>query len=123
MAARVRKAGVQPAECRIIANGTTLKSWPSWPGHAGQLGQQRHAGGANQSGQEPDDGDECHGVARPTRIRPSTPPGMLVGKGQLELAEPHQQATAGNHGAGTEPVHQYAHRNLQAPRTRGVAAR
>ena len=82
-------------------------------GHAGQLRQQRNAPRGEPERDEPDDGNKCHGIAGAHQDASEDSTGNVVGKGQLKLAESHEDTAAGQHGAGAEPVHEDAYGNLQ----------
>ncbi len=84
--ASVRKAGVQPAECRTKANGTTLKSCPSCPDMPVSWVSSGTRAGANQSGISRMTEMKVMASPAPTSTRPSTPAGNAVREGQLELA-------------------------------------
>ncbi len=106
-----------------MANGTTLKSWPSWPDMPVSWVSSGTRAGANQIG-----------ISRITEMNVMASPGAhqdaaqhaagdVLGERQLELAQPHQQGAAGDHGPGAETVHEDADRNLQRRHRPGAAAR
>ena len=92
MAVSVRNAGVQPARCRIMANGTTLKSWPSWPDIPVSWVSSGTRTGANQIGISRITAMNVMASPAPTRTRPTTPPGMLSANASCSCPRPIRMA-------------------------------
>ena len=87
-----RKAGVQPAECRTKANGTTLSSCPSCPDIPVSWVSSGTRAGANHSGISRMTEMNVMASPAPTRTRPSTPAGTLSAKASWSWPSPMSRA-------------------------------
>ena len=71
-----------------MANGTTLKSWPSWPDMPVSWVSSGTRAGANQSGMSRITEMKVMASPAPTSTRPRTPPGMFSAKASWSWPSP-----------------------------------